>query len=155
VFKKFRTRPIVIDAIQWTGDNYNLIAIFGQGTVRDCLTPGVLEVLTPHGWSPVIVGDYIAYCGIDFYPISARALSEQFEPVAEDEMSGPERPARHHLLAERSALEQMLANLPESSVIDRMSLESRKAEIEALVSKEVDDVKEAAAKALRKQWWYD
>lgn len=37
---------------------------------------------------------------------------------------------RHHLLAERSLLERMLASLPESSVIDRMSLEARKGEVE-------------------------
>ncbi len=37
---------------------------------------------------------------------------------------------RHRLLAEKKSLERMLANLPESSVIDRMSLEARKAEVE-------------------------
>lgn len=37
---------------------------------------------------------------------------------------------RRQLLAERTSLERMLASLPESSVIDRMSLEARKAEVE-------------------------
>ena len=37
---------------------------------------------------------------------------------------------RHQLLAEKTSLERMLAGLPESSVIDRMSLEARKAEVE-------------------------
>ena len=37
---------------------------------------------------------------------------------------------RNRLLAEKTSLERMLANLPESSVIDRMSLEARKAEVE-------------------------
>jgi len=37
---------------------------------------------------------------------------------------------RHQLLAEKTSLERMLASLPESSVIDRMSLEARKAEVE-------------------------
>jgi hypothetical protein len=37
---------------------------------------------------------------------------------------------KHQLLAEKTALERMLAGLPESSVIDRMSLQARKAEVE-------------------------
>lgn len=37
---------------------------------------------------------------------------------------------RHQLLAEKTWLERMLASLPESSVIDRMSLEARKAEVD-------------------------
>lgn len=37
---------------------------------------------------------------------------------------------RHQLLAEKTSLERMLASVPESSVIDRMSLEARKAEVE-------------------------
>lgn len=37
---------------------------------------------------------------------------------------------RYQLLAEKTSLERMLASLPESSVIDRMSLEARKTEVE-------------------------
>jgi hypothetical protein len=37
---------------------------------------------------------------------------------------------RHRLLAEKTSLERMLAGLPESSVIDRLSLEARKEEVE-------------------------
>lgn len=37
---------------------------------------------------------------------------------------------RHQLLAEKTSLERMLASIPEASVIDRMSLEARKAEVE-------------------------
>jgi len=37
---------------------------------------------------------------------------------------------RNQLLAERASLERMIANLPESSVIDRLSLEARKAAVE-------------------------
>lgn len=37
---------------------------------------------------------------------------------------------RHQLLAEKTSLDRMLAGLPESSVIDRLSLEARKAEVE-------------------------
>lgn len=37
---------------------------------------------------------------------------------------------RCYLLAERTSLERMLASLPESSVIDRMSLEARKEKVE-------------------------
>ena len=37
---------------------------------------------------------------------------------------------RHQLLAEKTLLERMLADIPKSSVIDRMSLEARKTEVE-------------------------
>jgi hypothetical protein len=37
---------------------------------------------------------------------------------------------RHQLLGEKTSLERMLAGLPDSSVIDRMSLEARKAKVE-------------------------
>lgn len=37
---------------------------------------------------------------------------------------------RHQFLAEKASLERMLASLPESSVIDRMSLEAQKAEVD-------------------------
>lgn len=40
---------------------------------------------------------------------------------------------RIQLLAEKTALERMLANLPESCVIDRMSLEARKEEVEKML----------------------
>ena len=45
-----------------------------------------------------------------------------------------------HLQSERSALEEMLAELPETSVIERMGLESRRKEIEEeLASQPVPD----------------
>jgi hypothetical protein len=43
---------------------------------------------------------------------------------------------RHQLLAEKTSLERMLASLPESSVIDRMSLEARKAAVEQTLAAE-------------------
>lgn len=43
---------------------------------------------------------------------------------------------RHQLLAEKTSLQRMLASLSESSVIDRMSLEARKAEVEEALAAE-------------------
>jgi len=46
---------------------------------------------------------------------------------------------KHQLLAEKTSLDRMLASLPESSVIDRMSLEARKAKVEKdLIDRETD-----------------
>jgi len=44
------------------------------------------------------------------------------------------------LFAERTSLERMLAGLPESSVIDRMSLEARKTEVEKMLEREAGTV---------------
>lgn len=41
---------------------------------------------------------------------------------------------KHQLLAEKTSLERMLVSLPESSIIDRMSLEARKAKVEEELS---------------------
>ena len=40
------------------------------------------------------------------------------------------RTEREFLLAEKTSIERMLTGLPEESVIDRMSLEARKAQVE-------------------------
>jgi len=41
---------------------------------------------------------------------------------------------RQQILAEKAALVEMIASLPQSSVIDRMSLEARKAKVEKALS---------------------
>lgn len=38
-----------------------------------------------------------------------------------------------YLLAEKTALDKMIDNLPESSVIDRMSLEARRKKVEDII----------------------
>ena len=43
---------------------------------------------------------------------------------------------RNNLLAEKASLEHMLEELPESSVIDRMSLEARKVDVEKTLANE-------------------
>lgn len=49
---------------------------------------------------------------------------------------------RHQLLAEKTSLDRMLATLPESSVIDRLSMEARKAEVEETLSAAPTPVRE-------------
>ncbi|MBW7864316.1 MAG: hypothetical protein GX580_00785 [Candidatus Hydrogenedens sp.] len=41
---------------------------------------------------------------------------------------------QHHLLAEKTTLERLLGQMPASSVIERMGLEARKSEVEALLA---------------------
>jgi hypothetical protein len=51
---------------------------------------------------------------------------------------------RHQLLAEKTSLERILASLPESSVIDRMSLEARKAQVEEALAASPTPAREPA-----------
>lgn len=51
---------------------------------------------------------------------------------------------RNQLLAERTTLERMLASIPQSSVIDRMSLEARKSRVEAALAAALSTSREPA-----------
>ena len=61
--------------------------------------------------------------GIDWERTEAAKVKQEGERDMSEE-------ARCYLLAERTSLERMLASLPESSVIERMSLEARKEKVE-------------------------
>jgi len=56
---------------------------------------------------------------------------------------------RYQLLAERTSLERMIASLPESSVIDRMSLEARKAAVEEALAAAPSSARDPARARLR------
>jgi hypothetical protein len=57
--------------------------------------------------------------------------------------------SRHQLLAEKTALERIIASLPESGVIDRMSLEARKAKVEEALKDTEDDTMTTPERELR------
>jgi hypothetical protein len=56
---------------------------------------------------------------------------------------------RHQLLAEKTELERMLAKVPESCIIDRMSLEARKAKVEEALEQTEDDTMTTPERELR------
>ena len=80
---KFRKKPVVIDAIQWTGDNYAEIFEFTEGRAYP-LKPHscALIVSTPDGEIMAPKGSYIVRKGYgNYYPWPEDYFNEKYEQV--------------------------------------------------------------------------
>jgi len=82
---KFRKRPIVIDAVQWTGDNAQVIAEFCPGTHAIHAADGsiaYLEIKTLEGAMSASRGDWIIR-GVkgEFYPCKPDIFDATYEPA--------------------------------------------------------------------------
>ncbi len=89
--RKYRKRPHVIEAMQWTGDNLAAIRDWtGGDAVRGPTdrNPDQLTLTTIHGDpAPVSVGDWILpepQAG-RFYPCQTSVFDQLYEPMEEDE----------------------------------------------------------------------
>lgn len=81
---KYRKKPVVIEAVQWTGKNANEVARFAEGKAiagvfHDCFTVQTLE-----GVMQARVGDYIIK-GVngEFYPCKPDIFAKTYEAVEE------------------------------------------------------------------------
>lgn len=87
---KFRKKPVVIDAIQWTGTNADEVLGFtlGRASVRDELfqhpssSERVLVIETLEGSMRAEPSDWII-CGIkgEFYPCKPDIFAATYDPV--------------------------------------------------------------------------
>ncbi len=80
---KYRKKPIVIEAIQWTGDNLNDICkLFPDFRLKYTLSDGALGIYTLEGIMWASKGDYIIQ-GIqdEFYPCKPDIFKETYEEV--------------------------------------------------------------------------
>lgn len=69
MIKKYRKKPVVIEAVEWDGKNYEEVCRFvGQSLMMNMMTRG-LTILTLEGEYMATVGDFIIR-GIkgEFYP---------------------------------------------------------------------------------------
>lgn len=83
--KKYRKRPVVVEDIQWTGENYRDIWEFaGKKIVHYFQEAEVLMVRTLEGDMFVSRGDYIVK-GIrgEFYPCKPDVFQETYEDAEE------------------------------------------------------------------------
>lgn len=85
--KKFKKRPVVIEAMQFTGDNAAEVAAWcgGQIVSADCSGDGppyVVRIDTLEGSMLAGRGDYVI-CGVqgEFYPIKDAIFRETYEPI--------------------------------------------------------------------------
>ena len=81
IVEKWRKKPVVVEAIQWTGENFAEIKAW-SGDVG--LVDGVLCVSTLEGQMAAAVGDYIIK-GVngEFYPCKPDIFHKTYEAAGE------------------------------------------------------------------------
>lgn len=79
---KYRKKPVVIEAMQWTGYNWREIDEFITDTHSTYPSEGVILIPTLEGIMRATVGDYIIK-GIsgEFYPCKSDIFIETYEAV--------------------------------------------------------------------------
>lgn len=92
----FRSKPAIIAAVQWTGDNIRECAAFAPGRVRCCPPSGAAEWLMEvfvgdngnslaQVWMPVAVptGHWVVREQGDYRVVAPVVFAATYEPVAE------------------------------------------------------------------------
>lgn len=82
--KKYRKRPVVIEALEWTGQNEEEINKFIPPHIRVYETDG-LYIVTLEGNHFATKGDFIIK-GVagEFYPCKPDIFAKTYEPVEEE-----------------------------------------------------------------------
>lgn len=90
--RQYRTSPVTVTALQWTGDNLDAMTAFAgtyfapidpedRGDDPDC-TAAVLSYFGGHGWVPIRTGDWVVRSGAELFRPYARSMFEAtFEPA--------------------------------------------------------------------------
>lgn len=89
---RYRKRPVVVDAVQWTGDNEAEVQAFVGPAPSD---PGaafqkfdiyasyLLYVAANRSWLPVELGEWVIKDSKGCYPCKADIFEATYEPVEE------------------------------------------------------------------------
>lgn len=82
--KRYSKRPVVIEAVQWTGDNIDELCKLEDFRLNYTLIDGQLGVYSLEGIMWASVGDYIIR-GIrgEFYPCKPDIFKETYEEVTD------------------------------------------------------------------------
>lgn len=78
---KCRRKPVVIDAIQWTGDNYTDVFEFTEGNAYPMGSHSETLGLSPDGDVKAENGSFIIRVGEAYYPYPEAAFNMKYEPV--------------------------------------------------------------------------
>lgn len=90
---KYRKKPVVIEAIQWTGNNWNEIFSFiGDVFKSQNNMDGTIEINTLEGNMVANIGDWIIK-GVkgEFYPCKPDIFEQTYEKVEPEEARGAEK----------------------------------------------------------------
>ena len=80
---KFRKKPVVIEAVQWTGKNLvEMQSFIGAGEYTEGFTDDFLVIKTLEGEMRAMPGDWIIK-GVkgEFYPCKPDILEQTYDPV--------------------------------------------------------------------------
>ena len=82
---KYRKKQIIVDAIQWTGDNLDELCKMGDFKLHYTLSDGALGIYTLEGIMWASVNDYIIM-GIrgEFYACKPYIFKDTYEEVKDD-----------------------------------------------------------------------
>lgn len=80
--KRYRQKPMEVEAVQWTGKNLDEIKEITDGGARTY--NGCLFVKTTNGEVNANVSDYILKSGTEHYPIIRITEANMFEKVYEE-----------------------------------------------------------------------
>jgi hypothetical protein len=87
---KFRKKPLVVEAIQWTGDNYDDVMVFTEGNAGNItdLRGDTIVLLTREGKMSCPKGDWIVKepnptADRKFYPIKNEIFQKTYDQVPE------------------------------------------------------------------------
>lgn len=82
---KFQKKPVVIEAMQYTGNNHGEIMDWASGRATMVHGPHTFSVKTLEGVMTITPGDYVI-CGIkgEFYPCKPDIFTATYDPVKPD-----------------------------------------------------------------------
>jgi len=77
----YRKKPVVIDALLWTGENFDDVASF-MGVAAPYFDNGYVLIDTLEGTMKAVPGDWIIK-GVkgEFYPVAPDVFEQTYEPV--------------------------------------------------------------------------
>lgn len=79
---KYRKKPVIIEAVQWTGLNENEVYEFTHGVSQYCANDCRMLIPTLEGDMEATVGDFIIR-GVsgEYYPCKPDIFQQTYEPV--------------------------------------------------------------------------
>lgn len=81
---KYRKKPVIIEAVQWTGDNISEICKFTKRDISHLLRSGQLHIETLEGIMKASVGDFIIKgVSCEFYPCKPEVFYQTYEKVVD------------------------------------------------------------------------
>lgn len=80
MIKTFVKKPVKVQAVQWTGDNYDEISSFTNGDF--CQYDEIIVIMTNAGWRYIEKADWIIR-GVngEFYPCKPDIFEKTYEEV--------------------------------------------------------------------------